>query len=79
MQRSGEARSTGTRGSERRDPTIDPHEERNHHAEAKQLVNMFFGKDRAAIRVAVVLAVIVTICNLTEIMKFARIIYLADM
>ena len=58
---------------------IDPHEERNHHAEAKQLVNMFFGKDRAAIRVAVVLAVIVTICNLTEIMKFARIIYLADM
>jgi hypothetical protein len=40
---------------------------------------MFFGKDRAAIRVAVVLAVIVTICNLTEIMKFARIIYLADM
>ena len=61
------------------DRVIDAHEERDHHAEAKQLVNMYFGEDRAAIYVVLVLAVIVTICNLTEIMKFARIIYLADM
>ena len=54
----------------------DDHEERDHHSEAKQLVNMFFGDDPSAAYVAGLLKIAATICNVTEVMHFARIIHL---
>ena len=55
----------------------DEHEERDHRSEVRQLGNMYFGDDRVAAYVAGLLILPVTVCNVTEIMKFARIIHLA--